>query len=183
MKKSAHKGRERRKFTRLHFTAPLAYKVCKKKTISKLLQGYTSNISQAGLLCKIEERVHKNDLLWLAFDRSNLAICEQLEKESFIYQNGVIGKVVRLERKKDGTYDVGIQFLTRKEKNLTHIYPQIYFLKKKGTKEFRQEDEDEDAQAEEKLEEEPQESEEDKIGEAEIENQEEGDEEDEREMQ
>lgn len=145
MTKTRYKGTERRKFVRLDFTVPLAYKVCKKKTISKLLQGYTSNISQAGLLCNIKDKVHKNDLLWLAFDRTTLAICEQLEKESFIYQNGIIGRVARIERKKNGTYDVGIQFITRKERNLTHIYPQIYFLKKQG-KEFWQQPESEETE-------------------------------------
>jgi ATP-dependent Lon protease len=46
-----------------------------------------------------------------------------------IYQNGVIGKVVRIVPRKDKTYDVGIQFITREEKNLTNIYPKIHFLK------------------------------------------------------
>lgn len=143
MAKTAYKGPERRKFVRLKFSVPLAYKVCKKKTISKLLQGYTSNISQVGLLCNIKERIHKNDLLWLAFDRTTLAICEQLEKESFIYQNGIIGKVARIERKKNGTYDIGIQFITRKEKHLTYIYPKIYFLKKEDKEFARQNDSEE----------------------------------------
>lgn len=143
MAKAVYRGPERRKFKRVKFSAPLAYKLCKKKTISKLLKGYTSNVSQAGLLCNIKDRVNKNDLLWLVFDRSALAICEQLEKESFVYQNGIIGKVVRAKRKKDGTYDVGIQFITRKEKNLTHIYPKVYFLKKQYKKVIEPEEDEE----------------------------------------
>lgn len=127
--KKRYTGPERRQFLRLDFVSPLAYKVCKKKTISKILQGYTSNISQAGLLCNIKEKIKKGDILWLSFDRNTLNICENLEKRSLIYQNGIIGKVVRIKPKKNHTFNVGIQFITREEKNSTHIYPKIYFLK------------------------------------------------------
>jgi hypothetical protein len=68
--------------------------------------------------------------LWLSFDRDTLHICGETEKRSLIYQNGVIGKVVRSEQKTDGTYDIGIKFLTREEKNLTYIYPKSYFVDK-----------------------------------------------------
>lgn len=131
MKEKVYKGPERRQFLRLDYITPLAYKVCKKETLSILLQGYTSNISQSGLLCNIKESVKKDDILWVSFDRTTLNVCEDLEKRSLIYQNGIVGKVVRAERKIDGTYDVGIQFVTREEKNLTNIYPQIYFLERK----------------------------------------------------
>ena len=126
-----YKGAERRKFVRLDYVSPLACKVCKKETVSKLLEGYTANISQSGLLCNIKDKVKKDDLLWLSFDKDTLNICGDVEKRSLIYQNGVIGKVVRAEQKNDGTYDIGIQFLTREEKNLTYIYPKSYFIEKK----------------------------------------------------
>jgi len=131
MTEKVYKGPERRKFVRLDYVTPLAYKVCKQGTISKLLQGYTSNISQAGLLCNMQEEVKKDDILWLSFDRDTLTICESLEKRSLIYQNGIIGKVVRIEPKKDGNYNIGIKFVTREEKNLTNIYPKVYFLEKR----------------------------------------------------
>ncbi len=131
MKKN-YKGLERRKFLRLNFSAPLAYKVCKKKTVSKLLEGYTANISQSGLLCNVKSKVKKDDLLWLCFNRDVLKICADLEKSCLVYQNGIIGKVVRVKHKSKDRYDVGIQFVTRKEQNLTNIYPKVYFLQKKG---------------------------------------------------
>jgi hypothetical protein len=124
----AYKGPERREFIRLDYATPLDYKVCKKETLSKLLQGYTSNLSETGLLCNIKNKVDKDDILWLVFDRATLAICEELEKRALIYQNGIIGKVVRIEPADLSTYDVGIQFITREEKNLTHIYPKIHFI-------------------------------------------------------
>lgn len=131
MKKDTYKRTERREFVRLDYVTPFAYKVCKKKTISKLVKGYTSNISQAGLLCNIKDKVKKDDILWVSFDRDTLDICQDIEKRSFIYQNGIIGKVARTKQQKDGTYNVGVQFITREEKNLTHIYPEVYFLEKR----------------------------------------------------
>lgn len=124
----SYQGPERRQWVRLDYTTPLAYKVCRKETIAKLLQGYTADISQAGLLCNIKDIVNLDDILWLSFDRATLSICADLEKRTLIYQNGIIGKVVRRKHKDDGTCAVGVRFLTREEKNLTNIYPKIHFL-------------------------------------------------------
>ena len=129
MEKELYRGPERRKFIRLDYIAPLDYKICTEQIINKLLQGYTANISEAGLLCNIREKVQKDDILWVSFDRGALSICESLEKRAMIYQNGIIGKVARVEFRQDNTYNVGINFITREEKNLTHIYPKIHFLK------------------------------------------------------
>ena len=122
-----YRGPERRQFTRLDCATPVAYKVCKEETISKLLEGYTSNISQAGLLCNLKDRVNKNDILWLSFERSVLNMFEELDKRSLIYQNGIVGKVVRTAQRSDNTYDVGVCFITREEKNLNRIYPKVHF--------------------------------------------------------
>lgn len=109
---------ERREFVRINCAGPLAYKVCKKETITKLLEGYTYNISENGLLCNVAQNVKLEDILWLSFDRGVLSICEEMEKRVFIYQNGVIGKVVRVESKGCDNYDVGIKFITRQEQTL-----------------------------------------------------------------
>lgn len=149
MKKKVYKGPEHRKFIRLDYVTPLAYKVCKKETLSKLLKGYTSDVSEAGLLCNIKYKPKKGDILWLSFDRATLLICVDLEKRSFIYQSGIIGKVVRAEHKSDGSYDAGIQFLTREENNLTHIYSKVHFLKNRAgdakTEEEKESEESEEA--------------------------------------
>ena len=120
-------GVERREFVRCDYASPLAYKVCKKETLARLLEGYTSNISPAGILCNMRETVSIEDILWLSFDRGTLSICEEIEKKVLIYQNGIIGKVVRVEPKGYDNYDVGIKFLTREEQNLTHIFPDFHF--------------------------------------------------------
>ncbi|MFH0913349.1 MAG: PilZ domain-containing protein [Candidatus Omnitrophota bacterium] len=141
-KEDSYRGQERRRFIRLNYVTPLAYKVCKEETIHKLLEGYTSDISPSGLLCTIKEKVKLDDTLWLSFDRDTLTICQDLEKRSLIYQNGIIGKVVRMEDKADGTYEAGIRFITREEKDLTHIYPKIYFTKDKEDDEPEEEQEE-----------------------------------------
>ena len=121
-------GKERRQFIRFDFVTPLAFKVCKKKTITQLLNGYTSNVSRGGLRCSVKEQVPKNSVLWLSFDRSLLDVCRNIESKCLIYQNGVFGKVIWAKKRINNTYDVGIRFITREEKNLTHIYPKIYFM-------------------------------------------------------
>ena len=129
--KKKYAGPERRDFLRIKFTKPLAYKVCKKVTVSNLLQGYTHDISRSGILCSVKEKIRVNDIVWLSFDSSTLEIFKDLEKSVLIYQGGMIGKVVRIKREHDGTYSAGLKFVTREEKNLTHIYPKIHFLSKK----------------------------------------------------
>lgn len=133
MKKTTDQ-KERRKFVRLSYIRPLNYKVCKRETVSKLLKGYTVDISQAGLLCSLTRKVNRGDLLWICFDRGTLDICEELEKRALIYQSGVIGKVVRVKGVNSDTYNVGIQFITREEKNLTHIWPKVYFIARNSKK-------------------------------------------------
>jgi len=114
---------ERREFVRLDYSVPLAFKICKKETIAKLLEGYTSNVSSAGLFCNVRTTVSPEDILWLSFDRGVLSICEELEKRVFIYQNGIIGKVVRVEPKGFENFDIGVKFITREEQG---ILPKLF---------------------------------------------------------
>ena len=113
---NGYQGVERRQFRRIEYVTPLDYKICKPEIIEKLLQGYIADISPAGLLCNIKEKVNAGDILWLSFGRDTLDICHELEKRSFIYQHGVIGKVVRISGNQHGHYQVGVKFITREEK-------------------------------------------------------------------
>ena len=121
---------ERRKFVRSGYSVPLGFKICNKETISKLCVGYSVDISQSGISCNIREKVSPDDILWLSFDRETLDFCRDLEKRVLIYQNGVIGNVTRVESEEVGSYNIGIKFVTREEKNLGNIYPQTYFFEK-----------------------------------------------------
>lgn len=121
MQNTSYQGPERRSFIRMEHTSPLACKICKKETLSKLFQGYTVDVSSAGLLCNIKDLVNIDDVLWLSFERSVLRNCEEIEKRSLIYQNGVIGKVVRIADNDNGTHNIGIQFITREETDLRSL--------------------------------------------------------------
>jgi hypothetical protein len=126
MEQSAYKGKERRQFIRLPYRTPLKYKICKEETIKKIMYGYTQNISQSGLLCDIKEPVPINSVLWLALDMGALSICSEIEKRSIILQHGILGRVVRTYQKKDGTFDVGIRFLTREEPSDRDLFQKVY---------------------------------------------------------
>jgi hypothetical protein len=130
---SDYSGSEKREFARLPFSKPLAYKVCKKETLSKLLEGYTVNVSTAGLLCTLKDKVNLEDILWLSFDKSILVICSEMEKKSLIYQNGVIGKVVRINQIENQDYDVGVKFITRVEKDALEVRSRISQLENEET--------------------------------------------------
>ena len=121
-------GPERRKFPRLEHVTPLNYKICNPQIIAKLLQGYTSDISPAGLLCDIKDKVKVDDILWLVFDRDTLSFCQDIEKRSLIYQHGVIGKVVRVDTDRSDSFRVGVQFITREERSDSLICNRIDFL-------------------------------------------------------
>ena len=114
--------KERREYVRLKYPALLGFKVCDKNTITKLCSGYTVDISQSGLLCNIGEKVNPDDILWLSFNRATLDFCKELEEKVLIYQNGIIGKVVRVEAKGFDNFDVGIKFITRGERDWKNVY-------------------------------------------------------------
>lgn len=124
MESVIHDETEHRKFIRLEFMIPVICKVCKQETLNKLFNGYSVNISEAGILCKIKELVNIGDVLWLSFDKTTLSICENVEKRCFIYQSGIIGKVVRTQVIEDSLYSVAVQFFTREEMTLTAFHMQ-----------------------------------------------------------
>jgi hypothetical protein len=116
-----YNGPEKRESIRIDYCKPLAYKVCKQETLSRLCEGYTVNLSEAGLLCNIHDAVNLQDIMWLSFARNVLVVCEEIDRRSLIYQNGVIGKVVRIDSKENGTFDIGVKFLTREEKKPAEV--------------------------------------------------------------
>jgi c-di-GMP-binding flagellar brake protein YcgR len=116
VKRRVYSGPERRKFVRLSYKAPLMYKICKKKTFSKLMYGYTHDISQAGLMCTLSQEVPVKAIIWLRLDIGALNACREIEKQCTVIQQGILGKVVWTKKKRDDTYDIGVQFVTREER-------------------------------------------------------------------
>ncbi len=107
---------DRRAVIRISCQTPLAYKICKEETISKIMQGYTHDISRDGVRCTFNEKVPIGCTLWLQLDTDALAMCEEIEKNSVILQHGILGKAIWVDKGKDNTYEVGLRFITRQEK-------------------------------------------------------------------
>jgi len=118
-------GEERRQFIRLSYKTPLMYKVCKKSTITKIMEGYTHNISESGLMCNINGIIPKAATLWLKLDMGALSLCQEIEKRCVVIQQGILGQVAWLKKLSDQSYDVGVRFLTRKEKINPSITQQV----------------------------------------------------------
>ena len=107
---------------------PLAFKVCKEEIISKLMEGYTKDVSRDGLRCTIREEVPLGCTLWLKLDRDALAMCEELERRAVILQQGILGRVVWADKSDGSDYDVGLQFITRREKSMEESSASPYAL-------------------------------------------------------
>ena len=108
---------ERRSTIRISCQTPLSFKICKEETISKIMEGYTQDISPDGVRCIISENVPVGCILWLKLDRDALTLCEEIEKKAVILQQGVLGKVIWVEKEDENKYDIGLRFLTREEKS------------------------------------------------------------------
>ena len=80
------------------------------------MEGYTQDISPDGVKCTISEKVPIGCILWLKLDRDALSLCEEIEKKAVILQQGIIGKVIWVEKEDENRYDIGLQFLIREEK-------------------------------------------------------------------
>ncbi len=104
---------DRRSAMRLTCQSPISFKVCKEETISKILEGYTKDISKGGVRIVISQKVPVGCTLWLKLDRDALSLCEELEKNALILQQGIIGRVVWVDQISDKECDIGLQFITR----------------------------------------------------------------------
>lgn len=122
-------SQERRQFFRLHFNTPLQFKSYSAKektagTTQPVLRGNTQNISQSGVLFRTGERPPQlSSIVWMDLDIRTLKICQEIEERALIFNNGLLGKVVRVEEdeKQSDTYDVGVCFLTQDQKNSREV--------------------------------------------------------------
>ena len=115
--------RERREFFRLNYTQPLQYKISDSKNAAAA-SASAKNISQTGILFRTEDSPPQiSSLLWLNVDIRTLKICQEIESKALIFNNGVLGKVVRVEEdtKHGNTYDVGVCFLRKDQKDSREV--------------------------------------------------------------
>ena len=122
---------ERREFFRVNFKSPVQFKsystdrtgdqVSKRQSF---LHGQSQNISQSGILFQMEKNPPPiSSILWMNVDLRTLNICKEIENRALIFNNGLLGKVVRVEEdvRNMNTYDVGVCFLTQNDKDSREV--------------------------------------------------------------
>lgn len=119
-------AQERREFFRIHFSAPLNFKSYSRLSsdTSQAAEGISQNISQSGVLFQIEDNPPQlSSIVWMSLDIRTLSICKEIEKRALIFNNGLLGRVVRVEEdaKDSNRYDVGVCFLTQEQKNSREV--------------------------------------------------------------
>lgn len=108
--------KERREFFRVPFRSSLKYKAYNNTSVS----GTTRNVSQSGILFQTENNPPTlSSLVWLNLDMRTLKICQEIESRALILNNGILGKVVRVEEDldKNDSYDVGVCFLRKDQQD------------------------------------------------------------------
>ncbi len=114
-------AKDRREFFRLNFTTPLEFKSQASQPSSKAT---SQNISQSGILFQTEGNPPQlSSILWMHLDFRTLNICQEIEKRALILNNGVLGKVVRVEEdpKNNRLYDIGVCFLTQDQRHSKEV--------------------------------------------------------------
>lgn len=116
---------EKRDFFRLNFSTPLEYKTfVGKNSPAAALKGTSENISQSGILFHTKNNPPQiSSLVWLSLDIRTLKICQEIESRALIFNNGLLGRVVRVEEDLQGenTFDVGVCFLTQNQKDSREV--------------------------------------------------------------
>jgi hypothetical protein len=110
---------ERREFFRVPFSNSLNYKAYTRPAT----YGAAQNISQSGICFQTGEPPKLSSILWLNLDIRTLKICQEIESRALVMNNGILGKVVRVEEgAEDGnTYDVGVCFLKKDQKGEAEV--------------------------------------------------------------
>ena len=107
---------ERREFFRVPYATSLKYKAYNESSTSATVQ----NVSQSGILFQTEQEPPKlSSIVWLNLDMRTLKICQEIESRALIFNNGILGKVVRVEEDADSekSYDIGVCFLRKDQGN------------------------------------------------------------------
>lgn len=109
-------GAERREFFRLDFRHPVKFRQIVDGEGAVRL-GSSENISQSGILFKTRQIPPLSSLLWMDVDLRTLHICKEIETRAVVRDQGLLGRVVRVELDPDekDVYDIGVCFLRRED--------------------------------------------------------------------
>ena len=130
-------GHERREFFRLKFETPVKFKSYsatkeQAKQTPSAASGVSQNISQSGILFQTDTTPPQlSSILWMHLDLRTLKICQEIEKRAIIFNDGLLGKVVRVEEdpKNNSLYDIGVCFLTQDQKDSREVQEALSALK------------------------------------------------------
>ena len=121
---------DKREFLRYRCDKPVNFKILfspkDKKAASKILNGISKNLSVSGILFASDTLPEISSIIALDLDYRTTVICQEIEEKVLIFDNKLIGKVVRIEESDDGTYNVGVAFI----KKTDQISPEIKELLK-----------------------------------------------------
>ncbi len=100
-----------------------------------LVQGTSKNISQSGLLFHTEAKPPKiSSIIWMNLDMRMVKICQEIEKRALLFNDGLLGRVVRVEEDVDGgVFDVGVCFLTKDQEESRDVQALLVDIRKAGT--------------------------------------------------
>ena len=123
---------DRREFFRINFSAPLSFKsysgirsrTAKIAGSGSSAQAVSQNVSQSGILFQTENNPPQlSSIVWMNLDFRTLSICKEIEKRALVFNNGVLGRVVRVEEDTHNSnrYDIGVCFLTQEQKNSQEV--------------------------------------------------------------
>ena len=117
-------AQERREIFRLVFSTPLKFKNCSIQEDNLLYPGTSENVSQTGILFQTKsDPPQLSSIVWMALDIRTLKICQEIENRALIFNNGILGRVVRVEEDLENKrhYDVGICFLKKTQKDTREV--------------------------------------------------------------
>jgi len=104
---------DRREFFRLDFRGPVKFRLVQHPR-NDLLLGTTANVSQSGVLFRSKVLPKIASILWMNMDLRTLQICQEIEKRALVHNNGILGRVVRVEEDREtDTYRIGVCFVTK----------------------------------------------------------------------
>lgn len=100
-----------------------------------LLQGTSKNISESGLLFYTEAKPPRiSSIIWMNLDLNTIQICQEIENRALFFNNGVVGRVVRVEEDvHNNVYDVGVCFVTKNQQESQDVQKLLTDIRKAGT--------------------------------------------------
>ena len=120
-----YQGDERRKFFRYNYKKSLRYSVVSpakgRDPISIFIDGVAKNLSASGILFTTDSAPQISSFLLLDLDYQTASVCEEIEDRALIVNNKLLGKVVRIEDNENGSWDVGVAFVTKSEQLVKEV--------------------------------------------------------------